>query len=1507
MKNRSSKSLHEWLRPTDFLRFLIMSLMLTVPSTRASAQVVLQQGDILVAEPGTASISVIDPATGTKTIIAQGGLLSPPNKAVGVALAADGDVIVVSRLAGLIRVNPATGDQSILSEGGLFRDPWALVINRVTGDIYVADSGYDNDRPEINGAGKIIRVNPVTGAQELIATGTACTLFPPNAACQNTTSAGSYLTHPYGIALDYSTSPATIVVSDMSSFNGKGAIVRIQPVPNGAQALLWGPASAVPAPEVAQVSPLGCPMGIEVEPNGNILTTVFTYPVPASPTFPPPGGTFYGCAPPGIYRVDLINNVQSVVNANAPRWQAAHAYVVGNVIFDDAPTPHVHRVVTAGTSQSSNPPWNGTLGGVTTDGTVVWQNIGLGANWLIPFGVNVEPAPTQSNPSNYNIIVGDEGYSMVFRLAANGAFIDPVPLTTNTSNVTSVDVIEAAPGGSNSPPVRSNGQPAGTLPSATTQTTLSLATNENATCRFSPLAGTPYESMANTFSTTGTTSHSTLVNGLTSGTFYTFYVRCVDPEGNANLDDFIIAFTVASSSSTISNFSGTESPLSEGGMWDSPGAWADLQKNGGAFAVAVNAMARLVTPGVGPDQYSEITYDQDPGDESWAGVATRVQSASNGSNYLAIAYAGEVRLYRTDDVGSLNFTPLASAPADIGAAPRRLRLESQGNNHRVYFNGTLMFNHTATAPLYSSGQPGIAASVFPGPQVKILSFEGGDLTAGPVPSLTISDVSVTEGNAGSVTATLTVSLSAASTQAISVNYATANGTATAGSDYTGGSGTLTFAPGQTSQPINLSVTGDTLDEANETFTVNLSAPSNATILDGQGVVTILDDDPAPTISITDVTVPEGNSGSANAVLTVSLSVASGQTVTVAYATANGTATAGSDYTSGSGTLTFAPGEISKLVTIGITGDVADEVNETFTVNLTAPSNATILDGQGIVTITDDDGLPSISVADISVVEGNSGTKVATFTLTLSTSSGSPVTVRFATANGTASSSSDYVARATTTATFPSGTTSVPVTVTINGDTLYEANETFVLNLTVPTNATIADPQATATITNDDAPGTLSIGNRTVTEGNTGSVNANFTVTLSPSSGTTITVAYATANGTASAGTDYVATTGTLSFSPGATSRTITVPVTGDLLDEANETFFVNLSAPGNATIGDGEGLGTINDNDALPSISIADLSVLEGNSGTSVATFTLTLSAMSGRQVSVAYATANGAATAGSDYVGAAGTAIFPVGTTSVPVEVTINGDTATEANEGFAVGLSGAINATIARAQATGVILNDDGGTPQPTGLVAAYGFAEGAGETTADASGGGQTGAISGATWATDGKTGNALAFDGVDDMVTIADNAALDVTRITMMAWVRPSALSGWRTVLLKERPLGLAYGLYADNDAQRPAGHIVTGSLLPIEYNSAGVAPLPVDSWSHLAATYDGSRLRLYVNGVLVRTTTVSGNIVTSGMPLRIGGNEVWGEWFAGVIDDVRIYNRALSQTEIAVDMNTPITP
>ncbi len=287
-------------------------------------------------------------------------------------------------------------------------------------------------------------------------------------------------------------------------------------------------------------------------------------------------------------------------------------------------------------------------------------------------------------------------------------------------------VFSVAKPGDTTPPVRSNGQPTGVLAAGTTQTNLSLATDENASCRYATVSGTAYASMVNTFSSTGGTAHSTAINGLANGGTYTYYVRCQDASGNANPDDFTITFSTVVSDPASSSFVGVENPLSEGGMWSTAGAWASMAKNNGAYGAATN-MARLATPMVSADQFSEITFDQNLGSASWVGVTTRVQSASNGSCYLAIAYNGQVSLFRVDNTGTLNYTQLGQANVDITAAPRDLRLESQGAAHRVYFNGVQLINYTESAPVYTTGQPGVA--VYQNSSTaKILTFTGGSLS-----------------------------------------------------------------------------------------------------------------------------------------------------------------------------------------------------------------------------------------------------------------------------------------------------------------------------------------------------------------------------------------------------------------------------------------------------------------------------------------------------------------------------------------------------------------------------------------------------------------------------------------------------------------------------------------------------------------------------------------------------------------------------------------------------------
>lgn len=206
-------------------------------------------------------------------------------------------------------------------------------------------------------------------------------------------------------------------------------------------------------------------------------------------------------------------------------------------------------------------------------------------------------------------------------------------------------------------------------------------------------------------------------------------------------------------------------------------------------------------------------------------------------------------------------------------------------------------------------------------------------------------------------------------------------------------------------------------------------------------------------------------------------------------------------------------------------------------------------------------------------------------------------------------------------------------------------------------------------------------------------------------------------------------------------------------------------------------------------------------------------------------------------------------------------------------------------------------------TGLVAAYSFEEGSGSTVADRSGQGNHGVISGASWSSRGKFGNALYFNS-NDWVTVNDSASLDLTTsMTLEAWVYPtSTMSGWRCVLLKEQSNGLVYSLYANSNTNQPSTVIRVGNA---DQNLAGGPWLATYQWVHLAATYDGTTQRLYVNGSEVANRRISGSIQTSNGVLRIGGNSIWGEYFNGRIDEVRIYNRALNASEIQSDMNTAL--
>jgi hypothetical protein len=344
--------------------------------------------------------------------------------------------------------------------------------------------------------------------------------------------------------------------------------------------------------------------------------------------------------------------------------------------------------------------------------------------------------------------------------------------------------------------------------------------------------------------------------------------------------------------------------------------------------------------------------------------------------------------------------------------------------------------------------------------------------------LDTNQVSLLEGNSGVRNAIVTVSLSAATGRTVTVNFNTSGSSATSGVDFTPVSGTLTFAPGTATQTISVPVIGDTLNEANENFFINLSNPVNATI-QSLGFVQIINDDPLPSLSISDLSITEGNSGTVSAVFTVSLSTASGRTLSVGYQTANGTATAGSDFVTTSGRVSFSAGETIKTVTVQVSGDTVAEADETFFVNLSAPSNAAISDNQAIGTILNDDGAgPMISFSQANYTVGESagsavvtvnrsGDTSAAVTVDYSTSEVAPVG-SCATSNGIASSRCDFTT-ALGTLRFAAGESSKTFRVLISQDNYVEGPESLMLTLSNLSGGAVFAVPATASLTiTDDA-------------------------------------------------------------------------------------------------------------------------------------------------------------------------------------------------------------------------------------------------------------------------------------------------------------------------------------------------------------------------------------------------------------------------------------------------------
>ena len=511
-------------------------------------------------------------------------------------------------------------------------------------------------------------------------------------------------------------------------------------------------------------------------------------------------------------------------------------------------------------------------------------------------------------------------------------------------------------------------------------------------------------------------------------------------------------------------------------------------------------------------------------------------------------------------------------------------------------------------------------------------------------SVSVSDATVTEGASGQQVLLYTVTR-AGTSDAFTVDFATAGGTATAGSDFASNAGTLTFAAGEMSKTVEVLVNGDATVEPDETVLLNLSnASAGVTIADGQGVGTIVNDDfDATTVSISDVTVTEGNSGTVNATFTVSR--AGGPAAfTVNYATANGTAVSGSDFVGAAGTISFAADETSKTVTVQVAGDTAVEADETFLVNLSGATNGvTVADGQGVGTIVNDDAAAAIApwinefhyddastdAGEFVEIAGLAGTNLSGYTVLLYNGNGGAVyhtinltgvigneagsgfgvlSFSVASSPGIQNGAPDGIALIAPTGVLEfisyegtmvatggaaNGLTSVDVGVFEDGS----SEGTSIAR----TGEGLTGSEFSWVLVADDTPGTLNagqsfpaltprvrVGDVSVSEGDAGTKLLNFTVSR-VGTGEAFSVNFATANGTATAGSDYVATSGTLSFGAGEASKVVSVTINGDTVAEANETLFLNLSSPtGPAVISDGQGLGTIT-NDDIQTLKIHEI------------------------------------------------------------------------------------------------------------------------------------------------------------------------------------------------------------------------------------------------------------------------------------------------------------------------------
>jgi hypothetical protein len=559
-------------------------------------------------------------------------------------------------------------------------------------------------------------------------------------------------------------------------------------------------------------------------------------------------------------------------------------------------------------------------------------------------------------------------------------------------------------------------------------------------------------------------------------------------------------------------------------------------------------------------------------------------------------------------------------------------------------------------------------------------------------------------NAG--TLTVTVQRSGGSEGGGSIDYAISDGTATAGSDYSGTSGTLSFSDGQISNSFSIAITDDSLQEGTESVILNLSNPVSV-LLGGRDVaeVSIIDDEPTPAMgaiqfSGSSYTVGEGDTEIALPVVRISGTTGA---VSVVCTTADSSASAGSDYTATQSTVNFASGEIQQSCRIPITDDTTYENDESLVVTLSSPSNGSVLGptSSTVVTIDDNDPVPSAGSLQFDQIEyqQTEGGTAATITVSRTGGSSGSVTVNYATADGTATAGSDYTS-ASGTLGFANGETSASFQVALLDDSAYEVNETVLLSLSNPGGGAVVGATDSAQLNivdNEPAPATgvlvFTAGDYFVDE-----LDGSVTVNVERQGGSSgaAQVNYTTSDGTAMAGADYSVASGSLSFADGEISQSFEVFINDDAIYDGTERLNLTLSEPFGASLGDPSASTiTIADDDNPPAAGALDFSASNysaDENGGSV-TVSVTRSGGSSGAVSVDYAVLDNTATASFDYGFTTGSFSFADGESgSKSFDVALIDDSLLEGDELARLSLSNVQGGAVLGALSESIItISDD------------------------------------------------------------------------------------------------------------------------------------------------------------------------------------------------------------------------